>query len=50
MLWTLAVILLAVWGLGMAASFTMGGYIHVLLVLAAITVLIHMARRQGAAP
>ena len=50
MLWTIAVILLVVWGLAMAASFAMGGYIHILLVLAVIMVLIHMARGQRAAP
>ena len=34
MLWTIAVILLVLWALGMVSSYTMGGFIHALLVLA----------------
>jgi hypothetical protein len=42
MLWTIAVILIALWLLGMVTSYTMGGLIHVLLVIAIISVLIRV--------
>ena len=42
MLWTIAVILLVLWALGLVTSYTIGGFIHVLLVLAIITVLIRI--------
>ncbi len=42
MLWTIAVILLVLWGLGLVTSYTIGGYIHVLLVLAVIVALIRV--------
>jgi hypothetical protein len=42
MLWTIAVILLVLWGLGLVTSYTIGGYIHILLVLAVIVVLIRL--------
>ncbi len=42
MLWTIAVILLLLWALGLVTSTTMGGFIHVLLVLAVIVVLIRV--------
>lgn len=38
MLWTIAVILLVLWALGLATSYTLGGLIHVLIVLAIIAV------------
>ena len=41
MLWTIAVILLVLWVLGLVSSYTMGGFIHVLLVVAVIMVLIN---------
>lgn len=40
MLWTIAVILTVLWMLGLVSSYTMGGFIHILLVLAIITVLV----------
>ena len=40
MLWTIAVILTVLWLLGLVSSYTMGGFIHILLVLAIITVLV----------
>jgi hypothetical protein len=40
MLWTIAVILIVLWLLGLVSSYTMGGFIHILLVLAIITVLV----------
>jgi len=42
MLWTIAVILLVLWALGLVPAFTMGGFIHVLLVIAIIVVLIRI--------
>jgi hypothetical protein len=42
MLWTVAVVLLVLWGLGLMTSYTMGGFIHILLVLAIVTVLIRV--------
>jgi hypothetical protein len=42
MLWTLAVILLILWALGLITAYTAGGLIHVLLVLAIIVVLIRV--------
>jgi hypothetical protein len=40
MLWTICVILLVMWMLGMASAYTMGGFIHVLLALAIVAVAI----------
>ena len=42
MLWTIAVILLVLWALGLATSYTMGGFIHVLLVIAIVVVVINL--------
>ncbi len=42
MLWTLFVILLALWLLGMVTSYTLGGFIHILLVIAIVVVLIRV--------
>jgi hypothetical protein len=42
MLWTIAVILLVLWALGMVSSYTLGGFIHLLLVLAIIAVVIRL--------
>jgi len=44
MLWTIAVILLVLWGLGLVTSYTIGGYIHILLVVAVIVVLIRLVQ------
>lgn len=44
MLETIAVILVVLWLLGLVTSFTLGGFIHVLLVLAIITVLVRIIR------
>jgi Family of unknown function (DUF5670) len=48
MLWTIAVILLVLWALGMVSAYTMGGFIHLLLLLAIIVVLIRVI--QGRSP
>ena len=42
MLWTIAVILLILWALGLVSGITMSGFIHVLLVIAIIAVLIRV--------
>jgi hypothetical protein len=42
MLWTIAVIMLALWLLGLVSSYTMGGLIHVLLVIAIVMVLVRL--------
>jgi hypothetical protein len=42
MLWTIAVVLIILWLLGLVTSYTLGGFIHVLLVLAIIVVLIRV--------
>jgi hypothetical protein len=42
MLWTIAVILLVLWALGLVTSYTMGGFIHVLLIIAIVVVLINV--------
>ncbi len=42
MLWTIAVILMVLWLLGLVSSYTMDGFIHILLVVAVITVLVRI--------
>ncbi len=44
MLWTISVVLIILWLLGIVNSVTMGGFIHVLLVIAVITVLVRIIR------
>ena len=48
MLMTIAVLLLILWLLGMVSTYTLGGFIHILLVLAIIVVLIRVI--QGRSP
>jgi asparagine N-glycosylation enzyme membrane subunit Stt3 len=42
MLWTIFAVLIVLWLLGMATSYTLGGFIHILLVLAVVAVLIRL--------
>jgi len=42
MLYTIAVILLALWLLGLVSSYTMGGFIHILLVIAVVVVIMQL--------
>jgi hypothetical protein len=42
MLWTLAVVLFILWALGMVTSYTMGGLVHLLLVIAVVVVLVRV--------
>jgi hypothetical protein len=42
MLWTIAIVLLLLWGLGLVSSVTMGGFVHLLLVAAVVLVLVRL--------
>jgi hypothetical protein len=42
MLWTIAMILLILWLLGLVSSYTMGGFIHILIVIAIVVVLVRI--------
>ena len=46
MLWTIAIILLVLWVLGLVTSYTLGGFIHVLLVIAIVIVLIRLIKGE----
>ena len=48
MLWTIFVILLVLWLLGVVSSYTLGGFIHILLVLAIVVLIINLI--QGRRP
>ena len=48
MLYTIAVILIVLWLLGLVSSYTMGGFIHVLLVIAVIVVLLNILQGRRA--
>jgi hypothetical protein len=48
MLWTIFVVLLILWALGLVSGYTIGGFIHVLLVIALVIVLIRVI--QGKSP
>jgi hypothetical protein len=40
MLWTIAVILVILWAVGLVSSYTLGGFIHILLVIAIIVIIL----------
>jgi hypothetical protein len=42
MLWTIAVVLVVLWLLGLVSAYTMGGFIHILLVVAIIVILVRV--------
>jgi hypothetical protein len=48
MLWTIAVVLVVLWLLGLVSSYTMGGFIHILLVLAIVVVLVNLIQGRRA--
>ena len=48
MLWTIATILIVLWLFGLVSSYTMGGFIHILLVVAVIVILVRLI--QGRRP
>jgi asparagine N-glycosylation enzyme membrane subunit Stt3 len=47
MLWTIVILLLILWFLGMISSYTLGGFIHILLVLAVVAVLIRIIQGRN---
>ena len=47
MLYTIAVILLVLWLLGLVSSYTMGGFIHILLVVAVVMILVNLISGRG---
>jgi hypothetical protein len=47
MLYTIAVVLIALWLLGFVTSYTMGGFIHLLLVIAVVVVLIRLIQGRN---
>ena len=49
MLWTIFVILLALWLLGLVSSYTLGGFIHILLVLALVVLVINLLSGRSSA-
>ena len=48
MLWTIAMILIVLWVRGLVSSYTMGGFVHVLLVIAVIVVLVNVIQGHRA--
>jgi hypothetical protein len=48
MLPVIAIVLVLLWGIGMLASYTLGGYVHVLILLAVMLLLIRIIREPGA--
>ena len=46
MLWTIAIILFVLWILGLVTSYTLGGFIHILLIVAIVVVLIRVIRGE----
>ena len=44
MLWTFFVILLVMWALGLVTSYTMGGFIHILLVIALVMLVLNLVQ------
>jgi hypothetical protein len=49
MLWTITVILLVLWALGLVSGSAIGGWVHVLLVLAVVSLILAVMRRGSAA-
>lgn len=47
MLETIAVILIILWLLGMVSSYTMGGFLHILLVIAVVVIILRVIRGRG---
>lgn len=48
MLWTIAVILLILWALGLLTAYTMGGLIHIFLVIALVVIVLNLVRGRRA--
>ena len=49
MLYTIALVLVVLWLLGLVSSYTMGGFIHILLVIAIVMILLRVIGGRGAA-
>jgi hypothetical protein len=49
MLWTLFVILIVLWALGLVTSYTLGGFIHILLVLAVVILVVNLLQGRRVA-
>jgi Family of unknown function (DUF5670) len=48
MLWTIAVILVVLWLVGLVSSYTLGGFIHILLVIAVVIIILNLVQgRRG---
>ena len=50
MLWTLAVLLLVLWLLGIITSYTLGGFVHILLVVALVVMLVRLIQGRRLMP
>ena len=48
MLWTIGVVLFVLWALGLVSAYTMGGFVHILLVLALVVVVINVLQGRRA--
>lgn len=44
MLWTIFVILLVMWALGLVTSYTLGGFVHILLVIALVILVVNLVQ------
>jgi len=44
MLWTIAVVLLVLWSIGMLTSYTLGGFIHILLAVAVVVMIVRLVQ------
>ena len=49
MLWTVCIVLFVLWALGMVTSYTMGGLLHILLVVALVMIVLNLVRGRGPA-
>lgn len=47
MLYTIAIVLLVLWAIGLLSSYTLGGFIHILLVIAIIVILLRIIREKN---
>ncbi len=47
MLFTIAIVLVILWALGLVSSYTLGGFIHILLVLAIIVIVVRLIQGRG---
>lgn len=47
MLWTIAVVLIILWALGLVSSYTMGGFVHILLIAAVVIILVRVIQGRG---